>query len=103
MGFLLQSLPRHRHVRVPFKTADSHLALYSEELENGGRGKQLVNIINLLPFQRHVARQRSSCLLQSFVLPQLLLQTPVVLLQCVKDFRQDTHERLQCVVVIPVT
>ena len=99
MGFLLQPLPWQRQVFVPFKTAAWHFELYWEELENGGRRKQLVNITTLLFFQRHVARQRSLFLLQSFVRRQLLLQTPVVLLQCANDSRQDAHE-LHCVLVI---
>ena len=59
-----------------------------------------MNIDSFWPFQRHVARHKSSSLLQSFVRPQLLSHIPVVLLQCAKDFRQDTQERLQSVVVM---
>ena len=102
MGFLLQPVPWQRQVFVPFRTVAWHSELYWEELENGGRRKQLVNITTLLFFQRHVARQRSVLLLQSFVRRQLLLQTPVDLLQCANDSRQDAHDRLHCVCVISV-
>ena len=102
MGFLLQPLPWQRQVLVPFKTVAWHFEWYWEELENGGRRKQLVNISTLLFFQRHVARQRSLFLLQSFVRRQLLLHTPVDLLQWAYDSRQDAHDRLHCVLVISV-
>ena len=102
IGFLLQLLPWHKHVLVPFKISALHLASYWLEFEKGGRRKQLVNITNLFCLQLQVARQRSSLFLQSDVRRQLLLQTPVLKSHFARDVLQEAHDRRSpCVITMP--